>query len=239
MVLSELTGEVALRRVVRTFVHPDRRLVEVVVSSPTGAEQQLRVTPNHPLWTEDGWVEASRLRAGQRLLDPSGEWSTVVEVVDSGETATVHNFEVEEFHTYFVGAVGVVVHNMSWVGVGDGVGSAAGGSGTAIQPFYPPNNGFLGESTKRFLYAGERIDRYGGSGFSRFFSPAGTPAGARALPPGTAGQPLRTSEVVKPFEVEAGTVAPAFGELGLGTQFRTPVRLETLLKRGVRREVTP
>jgi hypothetical protein len=113
------------------------------------------------------------------------------------------------------------------------------GNSAAIKPFYPPNNGFLGETSRHFLPVGDRIDRYGGSGFSRFFSPAGTPAGARALPPGSAGQPLRTFEVVKPFEVEAGKVAPAFGELGLGTQFRTPVPLETLLKRGIIREVTP
>lgn len=86
---------------------------------------------------------------------------------------------------------------------------------------------------------GQRIDRFGGSEFSRFFSPAGPPQAARALPPGTAGQALRTFEVLKPFEVEAGTVAPAFGELGLGTQFRTPVTLEVLLKRGIIREVTP
>ncbi len=85
--------------------------------------------------------------------------------------------------------------------------------------------------------AGERIDRFGGTASSRFLSPAGTRTAARALPPGTAGQKLRTFEVVKPFEVEAGNVAPAFGKLGLGTQFRTPVPLQTLLKRGIIEEV--
>ncbi len=61
----------------------------------------------------------------------------------------------------------------------------------------------------------------------------GTSAAARALPPSTAGQPLRTFEVLKPFEVEVGPVAPAFGQLGFGTQFRTPVRLKVLLERGI------
>jgi RHS repeat-associated protein len=115
--------------------------------------------------------------------------------------------------------------------------SAARGTTRAVQPFFPANNGFLGESSRRFLMAGERIDRFGGSASSRFFSPAGTPTAARALPPGTAAQKLRTFDVIKPFEVEAGTVAPAFGELGFGTQFRTPVPLETLLKRGIIEEV--
>ena len=109
---------------------------------------------------------------------------------------------------------------------------------TAIQPYFPSHNGFLGETTRQTLTAGQQIDRYGGSGYSRFFSPPGTPAAARALPPGTASQPLRTFEVLKPFEVEAGTVAPAFGEPGFGTQFRAPAPLDTLLKRGILREVT-
>jgi len=108
-----------------------------------------------------------------------------------------------------------------------------------IVPFYPPNNGFLGKTTRVFLRSGERIDRYGGSKVSRFFSPAGTANGARALPPGTTGQSLKTFEVVKPFEVEAGTVAPAYGQAGFGVQYRSPVQLEVLLRRGIIREVKP
>jgi hypothetical protein len=108
-----------------------------------------------------------------------------------------------------------------------------------IAPYFPANNGFIGATERQFLMPGELIDRYGGSGYSRFFSPAGTPEAARALPAASAGQPLRTFEVLKPFEVDAGTVAPAFGELGFGPQLVTPVRLEFLLKRGILREVTP
>lgn len=118
-----------------------------------------------------------------------------------------------------------------------GAEAAGKGAGTALQPYYPANNGALGEATSEFLYKGTLIDRYGGSGFSRFFSPAGTPAAARALPPGTASQTLRTFEVLKPFEVSRSTVAPAFGELGLGTQYRAPVTLDVLLKRGILGEV--
>jgi len=99
----------------------------------------------------------------------------------------------------------------------------------ALQKFFPPNQGFLGTPERRFLFPGERIDRFGGTEASRFFSPAGTPIPARSLPPGVAQQPLRRFEVVKPFEVDAGTVAPAFGQSGFGTQFRTPVQLETLI----------
>ena len=61
----------------------------------------------------------------------------------------------------------------------------------------------------------------------------------RALPPGVADSPLRTFEVLKPFPVQAGTVAPAYDHLGLGTQYVTPVPLGVLLERGILGEVIP
>jgi hypothetical protein len=89
------------------------------------------------------------------------------------------------------------------------------------------------------LEAGQRIDRYGGSAISRFFSPAGTPLEARAIAPETAGQALRTFDVVKPIAVESGTVAPWFGQPGFGTQYRTAMPLSDLLEQGFLKEVVP
>jgi hypothetical protein len=106
----------------------------------------------------------------------------------------------------------------------------------ALVPYYPSNNGFLGAISQTTLQEGQLIDRFGGTGISRFFSPAGTAAELRALPPGVAEQPLRTFEVLKPITVESGTVAPAFGQLGLGTQFRSPMTLDELLNQGIIRE---
>lgn len=124
--------------------------------------------------------------------------------------------------------------------VKDGNDSAGREPSKELEPFeFPPNRGFLGATRREFLQPGQRIDRFGGSSFSRFFSPQGTPASSRALPPGTAGQPLRTFEVLKPLEVEAGTIAPAFGQPGGGTQLLTPVRLELLIQRGFLREIVP
>jgi RHS repeat-associated protein len=111
------------------------------------------------------------------------------------------------------------------------------GVGTAIVRYFPPNNGFLGSAAKSVLQVGQRIDRYGGSAVSRFFSPAGTPLAARSLPPETAAQALRSFEVLKPLEVEAGTVAPWFGQMGMGTQYRAGMTLSELLEQGFIKEV--
>jgi Tuberculosis necrotizing toxin len=104
---------------------------------------------------------------------------------------------------------------------------------------FPANQGFLGDPQPLTLKENQLIDRYGGSDYSRFFSPPGTPEAARALPPGTVDQPLRTFQVLRPFEVQSGTVAPAYGQAGLGTQYRSPMQLGDLLQQGFLKEVTP
>lgn len=117
-----------------------------------------------------------------------------------------------------------------------GAARGLGAAERAIVPFYPAANGFLGATSQTVLKQGQIIDRVGGGAISRFFSPAGTPLAARALPPGTAG-PLQAFEVLKPFTVEAGTVAPAFGQLGMGTQFRSATTLGELIEQGFLRAV--
>uniref|UniRef100_UPI000375116D glycohydrolase toxin TNT-related protein n=1 Tax=Leptospira weilii TaxID=28184 RepID=UPI000375116D len=107
----------------------------------------------------------------------------------------------------------------------------------AIQPFYPQNNGAIGKEINQFLYKGTMVDRYGGTEYSRFFSPVGTPKNARSLPPGVESQELRTFEVMKPFEVKKSLVSPAYGEPGFGTQYKTPVPLRTLLDKEIIREI--
>jgi RHS repeat-associated protein len=112
-------------------------------------------------------------------------------------------------------------------------------SSKALVPYYPINNGFLGNPSRIALNAGQVIDRFGGSRFSRFFSPEGTPAAARSLPPGTELQALRRFEVKQPLTVEVGPVAPAFGQLGFGVQYRTSSTLQELVEKGVIQEIGP
>jgi hypothetical protein len=113
------------------------------------------------------------------------------------------------------------------------------GPGTAIEPMWAqaPNRGFLGGWSKaETLQPGTIIDRYGGE-TGRFFSPAGTPLEARALPTGSG--PLNTYEVLKPLEVQGGIVAPAFGQPGLGVQYMSPQTVADLIEAGIIKPVTP
>lgn len=83
-----------------------------------------------------------------------------------------------------------------------------------------------------YLMSGDRIDRYGRLG-GKYFSPTGTPLDMRALPYDADLSQYRQFVVVKPFEVEASTIAPAFGRIGLGTQYRSPISADVLLRRGI------
>lgn len=44
-------------------------------------------------------------------------------------------------------------------------------------------------------------------------------------------------EVVKPFQVEESTITPAFRQPGGGTQYRSNVSIEKLLKHGIIKEI--
>src|SRR5690606_23874879 len=101
------TGEVHLRRVIRTFVRHDRQLVAVELNN----QPPLKVTPNHPFWTQRGWVSAWHLQVGDLVLQRDQNWLAVDGVEILEEKATVYNFEVEAYHTYFVGSSGSLVHN--------------------------------------------------------------------------------------------------------------------------------
>lgn len=108
---------------------------------------------------------------------------------------------------------------------------------TELVPYYPANNGAVpGTEKKIYLMAGDKIDRFGGKK-GKFFSPTGTPMEMRALPYDADLSQYRQFEVVKPFEVEASTIAPAFGNMGLGTQYRSSVSVDVLLKKGIIKQV--
>ena len=112
MVLAENpeTGEIALKRVVQTFENESDELVHVFVNG-----EEIITTPNHPFYVHKlGWTSAIKLRAGDILVLSNGEYVVVEfvqhEILES--PVKVYNFEVEDFHTYFVGEVSVLVHNM-------------------------------------------------------------------------------------------------------------------------------
>jgi len=77
--------------------------------------EEIVTTPSHPFYVPKfGWTLAINLRAGDILVLSNGEYVVVEaiqhEILES--PIKVYNFEVQDFHTYFVGESSVLVHNM-------------------------------------------------------------------------------------------------------------------------------
>ena len=104
------TGETALKRVVRTFKNESEELVHLTING-----EEIVTTPGHPFWVPvKGWTKAVHLRAGDRLQLLNGEYVVVEQVQHEllEDPVFVYNFEVEDFHTYYVGTDSVLVHNV-------------------------------------------------------------------------------------------------------------------------------
>ncbi len=103
------TGETELKEVVQTFVRETSELVHIKVNG-----EEIITTPTHPFWVpQKGWTDAIQLRAGDRLQLLNGEYVIIEQVQhELLETPiTVYNFEVEDFHTYYVTDSAILVHN--------------------------------------------------------------------------------------------------------------------------------
>jgi hypothetical protein len=115
LVLSQpkMTGEQNYRRVIDTFRYEDKIVYEVEYFTPWGQEECHYVTAEHPFWVQGvGWTGASALKPLQVLLLADGEPAAVIAVRNVSGGVPVFNFEVEDFHTYYVGELGAWVHNM-------------------------------------------------------------------------------------------------------------------------------
>ena len=104
--------EYTYRQVTKTFVHDDQPISCLTYTQPGGSTRELRVTPNHPIWSKKrGWIPVEQLTIGHVLAIGYFGNVLVLKVQKTDETARVYNIEVDEFHTYFVGDLGVWVHN--------------------------------------------------------------------------------------------------------------------------------
>ncbi|MCG6146466.1 HINT domain-containing protein [Leptospira bandrabouensis] len=117
---SDETGEVSYRKVVNTFIRQteaiytvsfaDGTVLETTWNHPFRVKTQGHVLEKFSIETTD-WVEAKDLHPGDVALGADGKELAITDITIDEREETVYNFEVEGYHTYFVGEVGVWVHN--------------------------------------------------------------------------------------------------------------------------------
>ena len=104
------TNETELKQVVNVFRNEATELVHVYIDG-----EEIVCTNEHPFYSPvKGWTSACKLKAGDIIVTLNGEYVIVEcvqhEILES--PITVYNFEVEGFHTYYVGNENsVLVHN--------------------------------------------------------------------------------------------------------------------------------
>lgn len=77
-------------------------------------DEEIKATPTHPFWVIGlGWVNAGDLQVGDKILLSSGQTEAIDEITEEllKEPINVYNFEVEDWHTYFVSEKNILVHN--------------------------------------------------------------------------------------------------------------------------------
>jgi hypothetical protein len=100
-----------------------KRVVQVYHNSPQpivelrAGDLLIRTTANHPIYVDGrAWTAAAELQRGDRLRTMEGSWLPVESIRLNGHIEPVFNCQVEDHHTYFVGAAGkpgLLVHNYS------------------------------------------------------------------------------------------------------------------------------
>ncbi|MFC4075636.1 polymorphic toxin-type HINT domain-containing protein [Salinithrix halophila] len=105
---DEKTGKKSYKKVTRLY----RRHVNTLYEVHAGGEK-IQTTAEHPFWVQGkGWVKAKDLQKGDRLQAADGRQVRVDRVVQrKTKPIKVYNFEVEDYHTYFVSDAQVWVHN--------------------------------------------------------------------------------------------------------------------------------
>ena len=103
------THEKALKKVNKIFVREKDSVVRLSING-----EAIETTNEHPFYVEGhGWTNASDLKAGDKVRLEDGTAGTVEKAKHAAldTSVTVYNFEVEDFHTYYVSEQKVLVHN--------------------------------------------------------------------------------------------------------------------------------
>ena len=158
------TGEKELKEVVNVFVKETDEILHLETTDGT-----IDTTTTHPFYVVgEGWKAAGDLKAGDEIYALDGSavtiLSTSLEKLD--EPIKVYNLEVADFHTYFVGNTGMLVHNRcggsgsketgssgaeSSSSGGSGSGNSSSNSGGVGNPVNSKGNGSTGKITPNNL----------------------------------------------------------------------------------------
>lgn len=108
-----VTGKIAFKPVVQLYHHHHKEILDLTLTNKQGHVQTLGVTLGHPFRDNKSntWVTAGHLHIGEALASEHPGSLTVTGIKIDAKKQDTYNFEVKDFHTYFVGKDQAWVHN--------------------------------------------------------------------------------------------------------------------------------
>ncbi|NEW04688.1 hypothetical protein GK047_01470 [Paenibacillus sp. SYP-B3998] len=104
---DDKTGEMQYKEVKQLFQHEVDQTITISVGS-----EKITTTKEHPFWiVGKGWVSSEDLMVGERLTTSEGKEISIDRIDVKNEHVIVYNFEVQDYHTYFISDLGIWVHN--------------------------------------------------------------------------------------------------------------------------------
>ena len=101
------THQTEEKTVVETYINKTECIVHLHIKN-----EVINTTKNHPFYVkEKGFVEACELSKGDEIMNASGGSYLVERIEFEDKEETVYNFQVEDYHTYYVGENCLLVHN--------------------------------------------------------------------------------------------------------------------------------
>jgi hypothetical protein len=105
--------ELTYKKVTRTFTQEDVSVCEVIVLNfASSFKETLKAALDQPIFVKrKGYLPAGKLNFRCALESENFGNLATAEITIGIDRVRVYNFEVDEFHTYYVGRLGVWVHD--------------------------------------------------------------------------------------------------------------------------------
>ncbi|MDS0527692.1 polymorphic toxin-type HINT domain-containing protein [Clostridium sp. SHJSY1] len=103
------TGNKKYKEVLQVHIRNTNQFVKLNVEG-----EEITTTPGHLFYTYEGmWIIAGELKSGDEILSSDGQAKKVISVKEVllEQTERIYNLSVEGYSTYYVSAMGLLVHN--------------------------------------------------------------------------------------------------------------------------------
>ncbi|WP_299248413.1 polymorphic toxin-type HINT domain-containing protein [uncultured Aquimarina sp.] len=106
---DEYTSKIELQEVIDTFKFERDHVYKIYFG-----DQIIEATNDHPFFIGGKWLKVEELSVGDELTLYDGTKEVIENIEYEKRNVTVYNFEVDNFHTYYVSGKNVLVHNCPW-----------------------------------------------------------------------------------------------------------------------------